>query len=206
MQGRSDPDLQALLGPRAFERLFRRFVAHPDGQALLAARSDLAEAVSDHEELWALPGHSLGRACADRVAVDPRARRPDPRLATAHAWFAARLRVLPGVWRIVAGIEAGRAGDGELLAFCGGALGERRLAVLLIATGLRPRRRWWRTQRARVAAWRRASRAVPLLVIPYEQLLPCSLETVRRSLRIDRRGARASRSLALAPQEVGGTP
>jgi ubiquinone biosynthesis protein Coq4 len=201
-------DLEALLGPRAFEQLFRRFVAHPDGQMLLAERPHLAEALSDLsacEELSELPAGSLGRACAGSVAVHPRDLRADARLVTAHAWFAARLRALPGLWRILGGFDASPAGAAELLAFCGGALGQPRIAPLLLLAGLGPRRRWWRSQRARLAAWRCGRGAVPLLVIPYEQLLPCSLATVRRSLRIDLGHARASRPLALAPHEIGGT-
>jgi ubiquinone biosynthesis protein Coq4 len=203
--GAASLDLAALLGARGFEALFRRFVSHPDGQALLAERPDLADALADEEELLALPAGSLGRACAGAVAVGPRGARGDARLTTAHAWFQARLRVLPGLWRILAGIEAGRRGDAELLAFCGGALRQPALAGLLILAALGPRRRWWQSQRARAAAWRRGRGAVPVLVIPYERLLPCSLQTVRRSLRVEARGAGTS-GVALAPQEIGGAP
>ena len=192
-------DLVALLGPRELERLFRRFVAHPDGQALLVVRPDLAEALREEGELLALPGASLGRACLGEVALPPRQGRADARLASAHDWFEARLRVLPGVWRVLAGFEADRAGGAELLAFCAGALRQRPLAILSILVALlTPGRGWWHMQRSRLAAWRCGREAVQLLVIPYELLLPCSLHMVRRSLRIGWTASRASRPVAWA--------
>ena len=63
--------ISALSG-RDFERLFQRFVAHPDGRALYLERPSLLATVSDRATLRAMPAGSFGRAYAEPPGSMPR--------------------------------------------------------------------------------------------------------------------------------------
>ena len=56
--------ISALSG-RDFERLFQRFVAHPEGRTLYAERPSLLAVLSDRTALRAMPAGSFGRAYAE---------------------------------------------------------------------------------------------------------------------------------------------
>jgi ubiquinone biosynthesis protein COQ4 len=183
-----------------FERLFQRFVAHPDGRALYLARPSLLDALSDRAALRALPAGSFGRAYAefmDAAGLDAQglvdaeqkseAASRFEGLAPEREWFGDRVRDMHDLWHVLTGYGRDEAGEAANLAFSFAHTPFRGVALILfgIAISSPPEglgRVAWLGYLYR--AWRRGRGAAWLPAVPYEQLLGRPLEEVRRSLRI----------------------
>ncbi len=113
----------AALSGRDFERLFQRFVAHPDGRALFVERSSLLSALSDRAALRAMPDGSFGRAYAafmDAAGLDAQGlveaelkseattNRFEGIQDPAREWFGNRLRDMHDLWHVLTRLWARR--------------------------------------------------------------------------------------------------
>jgi len=191
------------VGPRDFERSFQRFVSRPEGPRLLAEGSDLARVLSDREALAALPEDSLGRAYLaylDRNGFAPAglleiqarvegrlvARGELPRIDPARAWFRSRGILAHDLFHVLTDYGTDDVGEATLLAFSLGQVRGRGQAVLTLGAALDV----WRGLGApwpgyALRAWRRGRRAVWLAALPWEELLPMRLATVRQLVGIE---------------------
>jgi ubiquinone biosynthesis protein COQ4 len=212
----------AALSGRDFERLFQRFVAHPDGRALFLARPSLLHALSDRAALRAMPEGSFGRAYAtfmDAAGLDAQGL-VDAELKSeattnrfegiqdpAREWFGNRLRDMHDLWHVLTGYGRDEAGEAANLAFSFAQTPFRGIALILFGIVLssppegHSRRQWVRYL---YRAWRRGRRTAWLPGVPYEQLLPRPLEVVRQSLRIQ--PARETHPQGIIVGNVYGTP
>jgi ubiquinone biosynthesis protein COQ4 len=186
------------LGQREFERHFERFAASASGRALLAERPSLLAALSDREALLRLPEASLGRAYlayleANRfapdglLAVQERVRRQWERdegvapLDPARAWFRDRTILSHDLFHVLTGYGTDELGEATLLAFSLAQLGGPGQAFLTVGAALEVARALgWRWLAYDFRAWRRGRRAAWLAALPWEELLPLRLDTVRR--------------------------
>ena len=205
----ADPDdtaraieVNLAIGARDFERSFRRFAATAEGRALLCERPPLAAALSDRDALARLHPDSLGRAYL--VYLDANAFRATGLLELQHAtqarwereqgyppidpvraWYRDRQILAHDLFHVVTGIGTDDLGEATLLAFSQAQIGGRGNALLTAGAAFEVLRvlgpRWlgypWR-------AWRRGRRAVDLIALPWEELLPLRLSTVRRIARV----------------------
>jgi len=183
-----------------FERLFQRFVAHPDGRALYLERPSLLAAVSDRAALRAMPAGSFGRAYAEfmdaagldaqglvdaenKAQADGRWNDTDP----GREWFGDRLRDMHDLWHVLTGYGRDEAGEAANLAFSFAHAPFRGIALILLGIGISPlpdglgRVEWLRYL---YRAWRRGRSGAWLPAVRYERLLPRPLEEVRQTLRI----------------------
>jgi ubiquinone biosynthesis protein COQ4 len=191
--------IEALSGS-AFERSFQRFFAHPDGRRLLRERPSLLAALSDREALERLPPGSFGRAYAafieagaltaqGLVEADEMAARnspdPAPQIDPERQYLGDRSRDMHDLWHVLTGYGMDEAGEAANLAFTQAQIPNPGVALILLAAvaiGPKDPTFWW--ARYLLAAWRRGRRSSLLTVAPYEELLPLSLEEVRRRLSI----------------------
>jgi ubiquinone biosynthesis protein COQ4 len=196
-------DVIYAVGTRDFERGFRRFVALPDGRRLLARRSSLLAALRDCAALERLPAESFGRAylayldrtgfAADglvalekRVSARWEAEEGVPRLDPARAWFRERAILAHDLGHVLTGYGTDELGEATLLAFDWGQSAGFSNGLLTFGASLEVFRylgRGWIAYATR--AWRRGRRARWLVTLPFEELLPLSLETVRSIAAID---------------------
>ncbi len=194
------------LGGNSGERLYQRFLAHPDGPVLLAARPALLDALSDRTALGAMPAGSLGRAYLDflragdlsaegLVEASETAERPQD-VGADRRWFFDRLRDNHDLWHVLTGYGRDEAGEAANLAFTLGQTRDTGVAFMVLAAawvgGMAPevspdgvRRGWFLWQRYLYQAWQRGRRAAFLIAARFEELLPRPLEEVRRTLRIE---------------------
>ena len=191
--------ISALSG-RDFERLFLRFVAHPDGRALYLERPSLFAVVSDRAALRALPAGSFGRAYAefmDAAGLDAQGLVDAENKSQAatkwegtdpgREWFGDRLRDMHDLWHVLTGYGRDEAGEAANLAFSFAHMPFRGIALILfgIAVNSLPdglgRASWLRYL---YRAWRRGRQSVWLPAVRYERLLPRPLEEVRQTLCI----------------------
>jgi len=194
------------LGGNSGERLFQRFLAHPDGPALLAERPALLAALADRAALAAMPARSLGRAYLDflragdlspegLVEASETAERPQD-VGADRQWFFDRLRDNHDLWHVLTGYGRDEAGEAANLAFTLGQTHDTGVAFMVLAAAaigpmapeVRPdgtRLGWLHWQRYLYQAWQRGRRAALLIAARFEQLLPRPLEDVRRTLRIE---------------------
>jgi ubiquinone biosynthesis protein COQ4 len=186
------------LGGDEFERSFQRFAASPSGRALLAERPSLLVALSDREALARLPAESLGRAylsyleengfepgglleVQSRVEESWRREEGFPALDPARAWFRDRTLLVHDLFHLVTGYGTDELGEAALLAFSLAQLGGRGQALLTFGAALETWRvLGWRWLAYDFRAWRRGRRAAWLVALPWEELLPLRVETVRR--------------------------
>ena len=190
------------IGARDFERALRRFAATSAGQALLAERPSLAAALSDRSALERMHPDSLGRAYLAYLAdtgfhttglIDLQhetrrrweAKHGLPRLDPVRSWFADRVGLVHDLSHVVTGYGTDDVGEATLLAFTHGQTGGR--ANGLLTTGaffevFRSRGRSWASYVMR--AYLRGRRAVSLVALPWEELLPLRLVTVRRLAKL----------------------
>ena len=182
--------VHALDGP-AEERTFRSFAMHPEGRRLLAERPSLRDALADREALRALPGDSFGRAVLAHyeangldptklVALDNEAAANEPSLDSSRTWFRERLMLMHDLWHVLTGYGADGLGEAALLPFSHTQMGGFGSAMLTLGAGTNVfwhRGLPWLLYFRR--AWRRGRRAALLTALPYEELLPLPLETVR---------------------------
>jgi len=191
----------AALSGHDFERLFQRFVAHPEGRALYVERPSLLEAVSDRAALRALPAGSFGRAYAEfmdaagldaqgLVEAEKKSEATGSRLEIVEPgreWFGNRLRDMHDLWHVLTGYGRDEAGEAANLAFSFAHAPFRGVALILfgIAVNSPPegmsRAPWLRYL---YRAWKRGRRSAWLPVVRYERLLPRPLEEVRRLLHV----------------------
>jgi ubiquinone biosynthesis protein COQ4 len=191
-------DFMFALGPCEYQRNFRRFAASARGRALLAERPSLLAALSDRAALAGMGETSLGRAYLaylDRNGFEPggllalnhrvqeRWEREEgiPRREEAHAWYTDRSILAHDLFHLLTDYGTDDLGEAALLAFSLAQLPGRAQAVLTCGAALELVRRFdWRFPRTALRAWRRGRRATNLVALPWEELLPLRLETVRR--------------------------
>src|ERR1700687_777325 len=117
------------LAGNSFERSFQRFIAHPEGRALLAERPSLLDTLSNREALRALPSGSFGRAYADFMesgnltaeglvqAEAMLARRSDEQVVPDRQFFGDRTRDMRDLWHVLTGYGMDEAGEAPHFAF-----------------------------------------------------------------------------------------
>jgi ubiquinone biosynthesis protein COQ4 len=200
----ADPDdtehaisLMYALGTREFERSFQRFAKSTGGRALLAARPSLLAALSDHEALARLPDGSFGRAYLEYLErngfapagllalqnrVQERWQRELglPALDPLRGWFRDRTVLAHDLFHVLTDYGTDELGEGTLLAFSLAQLPGRGQALLTVGAALEAWRvLGWRWLAYDFSAWRRGRRAAWLPALPFEELLPLPLATVR---------------------------
>ena len=186
------------LGGNELERSFQRFVASPTGHELLVERPSLLATLSDRDALERLPAESLGRAylayidangfnpaslieLQDRVeaewTLDDYAAKLDP----LRRWFRDRWILTHDLFHVLTGYGTDDIGEATLLAFSLAQNGGRITALLCTGAHLEAAPTlgigWLRYE---LAAYRRGRRATWLVALPWEELLPLRLDTVRR--------------------------
>jgi ubiquinone biosynthesis protein COQ4 len=201
----ADPDdtqhamsLMYALGMREFERSFQRFVASAGGRALLATRPSLLAALSDRAALARLPAGSFGRAYLDYLErngfepggllelqnqVQARWQREEgiPALDPLRTWFRDRVILAHDLFHVLSDYGTDELGEGTLLAFSLAQLPGRGQAFLTFGAAFEAwRTLGWRWLVYDFQAWRRGRRAAWLPALPFEELLPLPLATVRR--------------------------
>jgi len=185
------------LGRQEFERNFQRFAASPGGRALLAERPSLLAALSDRESLLRLPERSFGRAYL--TYLDRNAFAPDgllvvqnrvqaawqrdegvPELDPLRAWFRDRTLLSHDLFHVLTDYGTDGVGEATLLAFSLAQFGGRGQALLTFGAALEVwRALGWRWLVYDFRAWRRGRHAAWLVTLPWEELLPLGVETVR---------------------------
>lgn len=190
-------DLFYAIGTRDFERSFQRFAASAAGRQLLVERPSLVAALSDRAALERMPGGSLGRGYLDYL--DRNGFQPAGLLAVQHrvgarweaeegmppndplrAWFRDRTIVAHDLFHVLTDYGTDELGEGTLLAFSLAQLPGRGQAFLTVGAALEVWRvLGWRWLVYDFRAWRRGRRAAWLPALPWEELLPLRLETVR---------------------------
>ncbi len=192
-------EIIAAVSGRDFERLFQRFVAHPEGAVLLGERPSLLAALSDRARLRSLPAGSLGRAYADfmdaavldaegLITAQAASRAGDDRetLDPDRQWVADRTRDMHDLCHVLTGYGRDEAGESANLAFTYAQTPFRGIVLILLAIALTQpygnRFRWPLYLRR---AWLRGRRAAWLPVVPFERLLAEPLDVVRRRLAIE---------------------
>lgn len=178
-------------------RTLARLMAHPEGRRLYEERPSLADALGDRARLEQLPDESFGRAYLaylDRHALDPakliglarRAARETGETEPGLLWAIERGQIRHDLFHVLTGYGADKAGESALLPFSLAQLGGRANALLTLGASwrmLRERGLGWIPYAWR--AWQRGRRAVSLVAVPYEELLPLPLDDVRRMLQIE---------------------
>jgi ubiquinone biosynthesis protein COQ4 len=200
----ADPDdtekaveLTYAIGRDDFERSFQRLRASPFGPRLLAGRPSLADALSDRAALERMSAESLGRAYLEYLdrngfaatgllAVEQRVRARWEREGEAvpvdplRAWYRDRVILSHDLFHVLTGYGTDDVGEATLLAFSLAQLGGRANALLTAGAAFEVwRRRGLGWLRYAFRAWRRGRRAAPLAALPWEELLPLRLATVR---------------------------
>jgi len=190
------------LGMREFERNFQRFAASVAGRALLEERPSLLAALSNRAALAALPEGSLGRAylayldrngfapdgllvVQNRVEAQWQRDEGVPPLDAFRAWFRERTLLAHDLFHVVTDYGTDELGEATLLAFTLAQLGGRGQAFLTFGAALDVwRKLGWRWLVYDLRAWHRGRGAAWLVTLPWEELLPLRLATVRGLARI----------------------
>src|SRR5215472_10699409 len=186
------------LGTREFERNFQRFAASRCGSALLAAQPSLLAALSDRNSLAGLPDGSLGRSYL--AYLDDNGFAPDgllkvqnrvqtywedeegiPPLDPLRAWFRDRSLLTHDLFHVLTDYGTDDLGEATLLAFSLAQLGGRGQAFLTLGAALEVWRTiGWTWLVYDFRAWRRGRHSGWLVALPWEELMPLRLDTVRR--------------------------
>ena len=195
-------EINFAIGTRDFERQFQRFSASPAGRALLRERPSLAATLSDAGSLARMPPDSLGRAYLAYLEenrfrptgllelqrqVQARWEREEglPPIDPLRAWYRDRATLAHDLFHLVTGYGTDDLGEATLLAFSQAQLGGRANGLLTAGASFEMLRllgpRWLGYV---VRAWRRGHRAVDLVALPWEELLPLRLSTVRRIAQV----------------------
>jgi ubiquinone biosynthesis protein COQ4 len=188
--------IEALAG-NGGERLFQRFLHHPDAGVLLAERPSLLATLSDRASLEALPEGSFGREYARFMreggiqpeglvqASEDRERLREPVSDPERDWFFTRLRDMHDLWHVLTGYGRDLAGEDANLAFTWAQTRNRGIGAIVLASlviGPKTLDLFW--PRYLFRAWRRGRRASLLAAARYEELLPLPLPEVRRRLGV----------------------
>jgi ubiquinone biosynthesis protein COQ4 len=191
-------DFLYALGSGSFERSISKTAASDAGRALLAERPCLLDALSDRGRLAAMPEDSLGRAylayldrngfqpggllaLEHRVAARWEREEGVPGLDPLRAWFRDRGVLGHDLYHLITDYDTDDVGEAALLAFTLGQFGGTGQTVLTLGAALKCARvRGWGFLRQAFRAWQRGRRAAQLAALPWEQLLPLRLDTVRR--------------------------
>jgi ubiquinone biosynthesis protein COQ4 len=186
------------LGMREFERNFQRFAASKGGHALLAARPSLLAALSDRDSLARLPEGSFGRAylvylesngfapdgllkVQNRVQAHWEREEGIPPLDPLRSWFRDRTLLAHDLFHVLTDYGTDEIGEATLLAFSLAQFGGRGQALLTFGAALEVwRTLGWPWLVYDFWAWRRGMRSAGLVALPWEELLPLHLDTVRR--------------------------
>ena len=178
---------------------FQRFAAHPVGRRLLARRPSLVQALCDRDALSRLPAESFGRAYLDYLertgfqptglidlknALQEQFRANGEQVIevdSMRAWFRDRTLLMHDLWHVLSGYGTDELGEAALLPFSCAQGGGRANALLVLGVAVRGMRQAGPGfLRYLFQAYRRGRKAVWLTALPYEDLLPQPLETVRR--------------------------
>ena len=206
----SDPDdtakaleVNLAIGRRDFERSFQRFAASSAGRTLLAERPSLATALSDRAALERMSRESLGRAYLEYLDCNgfsatglvelehetvSRWERESglPVSDWARAWFRERLILTHDLAHVVTGYGTDNAGEATLLVFSQAQLGGRGNGLLTTGATFEMLRYWGPSYLGYAfRVWRRGRQAKCLVALPWEELLPLRLATVRRIAGLD---------------------
>lgn len=189
--------IDALAG-NSGERLFQRFLRHPQAASLLRDKPSLFAALCDQATLEALPPGSFGREylrfmresgieAEGLVAASEEAdrERRDAALDPDREWFYARLRDMHDLWHVLTGYGRDLAGEAANLAFTYAQTRNRGIGVIVLSTMVvGPKTLAMHWPRYLWRAWRRGRRATLLPAAPYEVLLSLPLDEVRRQLGV----------------------
>jgi ubiquinone biosynthesis protein COQ4 len=185
-------------GGQEFERNFQRFARSPSGRALLAERPSLLACLSDRAALEAMPEGSLAHAylvymdangfepggliaVQDRVQARWQREHGFPALDPYRTWFRDRTILSHDLFHLLTDYGTDGVGEATLLAFSLAQLGGRGQTFLTFGAALEVRKQLgWRWLVYDYRAWRRGRRAAWLPALPWEELLPLRVETVRR--------------------------
>ena len=186
------------LGTREFERNFQRFAASAGGRALLAARPSLLAALSDRGSLASLPDGSFGRAylaylegnrfepdgllkVQNRVQRQWEDEEAIPPLDPLRSWFRDRSLLTHDLFHVLTDYGTDDLGEATLLAFSLAQVGGRGQAFLTFGAAFEVWRAiGWSWLVYDFRAWLRGRRSAWLVALPWEELLPLHLDTVRR--------------------------
>jgi ubiquinone biosynthesis protein COQ4 len=190
------------IGRGDFERQFRRFARDPEGARLLASRPSLLATLCDREGLRRMPEGSFGRAYLaylDRNRFEPdglvaiertvRARWERdgalPPLDAERSWLRDRTILMHDLFHVLTGRDTDPFGEGALLWFSQAQLrGGANLFLTLGATAELVRVRGFEWLSVVRNSWNQGRRARWLVTMPFEELLPLPLETVRGMARV----------------------
>ena len=191
------------VGRRDFERGFQRFLTSPHADRLLRERPSLAAALSNRDALAGMPRGSVGRAYLAYVErngfattgllevqrrVEERwiAEGAAPHLDPVRSWFRARRLLVHDFFHVLTDYGTDDVGEATVLAFDLGQTGGRALTVLTLGAGLQVWRELGRAWPAYLLrAWRRGAGAAHLVSLPWEELLPLPLDTMRSLAGVD---------------------
>ena len=185
------------IGRGDFERQFKRFARDPEGARLLAAQPSLLATLCDRDALARMPEGSFGReylAYLDRNHFQPdglvalerivrgRWERDGalPPLDAERSWLRDRTILMHDLFHVLTGRDTDPSGEGALLWFSQAQLrGGANLFLTLGATAELVRVRGLEWLREVRKAWTQGRRARWLVTMPFEELLPLPIETVR---------------------------
>jgi ubiquinone biosynthesis protein COQ4 len=200
----ADPDdtdhaisLMYALGAREVERRFQRFAASAAGRAMIARRPELLDALSDRAALAQMPDESLGRvylaylerngfapdgllAVQNRVQARWEREVGLPTLDPVRSWFRDRTILAHDLFHVLTDYGTDEMGEATLLAFSLAQMGGIGQTFLTLGAALEVWRTiGWRWLVYDFRAWRRGRRASWLVALPWEELLPLRVATVR---------------------------
>jgi ubiquinone biosynthesis protein COQ4 len=185
--------IEALTGTRTPRSIVRRLARTSDGALLLRERPDIARHLSDRTQLRALPEDSLARAYlrfieAENITADglraasAAGETQGPAVDGEVEFIRARMRDAHDLWHAVLGYQGDVLGEAALLAFTFAQTRNPAIGVLVLVglAKLHSRAAWTLIADGLV----RGLRAAWLPQQRWEELLPLSIDDVRRQLSV----------------------
>lgn len=183
--------LYVALNAESFPKVLERFLAEPDGPALLHEKPAIDSRSVDFDRLLALPDTTLGGAFARHMrdnGLSPDVFQRPPGAPEDIAYLAQRLRQSHDLWHVVTGYSTSVVDELALQAFTWSQIRAPGPLVLSVAGALR----WGLADRSVFArvfeGYRRGRRARPLLALRWEDLWEEDLTALRRRLGLLRGG------------------